>query len=207
VRIPGKSFPNEVIILGSHLDSINPGERSNYAPGADDNASGTATNMEIFRVLMANNIYPDRTIEIHAYAAEEIGLVGSMEIANTYRKNNVAVHAMIQFDMNGYANSGFDRVWLVANKTDRALTNQLGELTETYLKMPWSTGNLWAGSSDHASWDKYGYPVAFPFEHPTAHNPHIHTSRDTVQNINAWPMVRAYAQLGLAYLLKYGVVH
>ncbi len=205
VRIPGKSLYHEVIVLGSHLDSINPSQRSQYAPGADDNATGTATNLEIFRVLMANGIQPERTIEIHAYAAEEVGLVGSMEIANTYRKNQVRVHAMIQFDMNGYSRNGFDRVYLVSNKTNRDLTAQLGYLTETYLGLPWTAAPLWAGSSDHASWHKYGYPAAFPFEEPGRHNPHIHTSNDTVQNINSWPMVRAYSQLGLAYVLTHGV--
>lgn len=207
VRIPGKSLAQELIILGSHLDSINPSQRSNFAPGADDNASGTATNMEIFRLLMENNVVPERTIEIHAYAAEEVGLVGSMEIANTYRRNQVRVHAMIQFDMNGYAQQGFDRVWLVSNKTNSELTHQLAQLTEVYLKMPWSKAPLWAGSSDHASWNKYGYPAAFPFEDPRGYNPHIHTSRDTFGNINSWPMVRAYTQLGLAYVLRYGVGH
>ena len=42
------------------------------APGADDDASGSATILEVFRTMMKNRFEPDRTVEFHAYAAEEV---------------------------------------------------------------------------------------------------------------------------------------
>lgn len=114
VRIQGQKAPTEMIILGSHIDSVNwddgTGSRS---PGSDDNASGTATNMEVFRLLMEGGIRLDRTLEIHGYAAEEAGLVGSQNMASRYKSANKNVIAMVQHDMNLYRGNGPDRIYLV----------------------------------------------------------------------------------------------
>ena len=49
VRIEGKKYPDELVLLGSHLDSIAGWYSSGDAPGADDNASNTATNMSVLK--------------------------------------------------------------------------------------------------------------------------------------------------------------
>ena len=199
-RIIGSTQASDIIILGSHLDSINPKDNKN-APGADDNASGTSTNLEVFRLLMANNVKPKKTIEIHAYAAEEIGLVGSGEIADSYKMNGINVIAMVQFDMNGFSKDGKNKLFFVSNGTSKDLTQTLGELTDTYLSVPWSTRPLLFGSSDHAAWAKRGYPVAFPTENPFAFNRKIHTADDKTQHINQPEQMATYAKLGVAYLM------
>lgn len=202
VRIPGKSNPSEIVILGSHLDSINNNDNKN-APGADDNASGTATNMEVFRNLMQHDIYPERTIEIHAYGAEEIGLVGSGEMADSYKTNSKKVVSMVQFDMNGYSQDGSRKIYFVSNNTDSNLTKQLGQLVDNYLSTPWTTQFLMFGSSDHASWKKRGFPVAFPTENPFAFNNNIHTSKDTLDKMNVPEQMGDFAKLGVAYLMHF----
>ncbi len=202
VRIPGTKNPSEVVVFGSHLDSIN-GMNWDFAPGADDNASGTATNLEIFRVLMANNLYPEKTIEFHAYAAEEIGLVGSNEIAQAYRHQGVDVSAMIQYDMTAYSGRPFDRIYLIANKTDRQLNENLARLAQDYLGLPTEVRSFMSGTSDHASWHRAGYPAAFPFENPAAYNRKIHTSDDVIDRLNAFDQSVAFTRLGLAYVIQF----
>jgi len=203
VRIEGTDSPDEVIILGSHLDSISRG-RHNMAPGADDDASGTATNLEIFRVLMENNIHLGRTLEIQAYAAEEIGLVGSGEIADSYADQNINVVAMIQFDMNGYSKNKKPHIYLISNKTNRSLTRRLKDIGKAYLDIPIKEQMLFLGSSDHASFNRVGYPVAFPTENPWAFNRKIHTPEDTIDLLNAPEQMTSFAKLGLAFLLEDG---
>ncbi len=204
VRIPGTTMADEVIVFGSHLDSINRSTGNNFAPGADDNASGTSTNLELFRLMLKYNLKPQRTIEIHAYAAEEIGLVGSNEIARAYKKAGVNVVAMIQHDMTAYSGIQSDKIWFVSNKTDSQLTGQLGELVDRYVGVPWGTAPLYFGSSDHASWNRQGYPAAFPFEPPRNTNRAIHTSDDLFDRLNAWNQATAFAKVGIAYILHYG---
>lgn len=204
VRIIGQKFPNEVLVLGSHLDSINPSTDSTFAPGADDNASGTATNLEVFRVLMANKIRPARTIEIHAYAAEEIGLVGSAEIARTYRKKGVNVLGAIQFDMTAFSAQKTNVINLLSTDTDPKLTQTLGKIVEKYLGMKWVIKPLTWGTSDHKSWTLQGYSAAFPFEDPDLMNRDIHTSNDVFAKLNAFDQAANFSRIALAYLLDFG---
>ena len=201
VRIKGSATPDKIAILGSHIDSINRSDNGN-APGADDNASGTATNMEVFRVLMEQNYKPASTIEIHGYAAEEIGLVGSKELASLYRKSGKQVVSMVQFDMNAYAGNG-EKITFVSNKTDKSLTNQLKQLVGMYNTIPASSGFMIFGSSDHASWNAQGFPVAFPTEDPFSFNRKIHTPDDTMANINSPKQIEEFAKLGVAYFMEF----
>ena len=81
VTITGKSRPQEIVVVGGHLDSINQSWMgSKKAPGADDNASGSSNIFEALRVLISQP-QPERTIEFYWYAGEESGLLGSAEIA------------------------------------------------------------------------------------------------------------------------------
>lgn len=203
VRIIGRKHPNEIVVLGSHIDSINwrDGEEAR-APGADDDASGTAVNLEIFRVLMQEGLALDRTLEIHGYAAEEIGLVGSQHMASNYRSQGKAVVAQLQHDMTLYRSGEKDMIWLVTNNTNPSLTRDLGVLIERYAGVGSGRAPLYAGSSDHVSWHRKGYPVAFPSENPKDFNPRIHTANDTTRGAS-FTQAAAFARLGLAYAGHY----
>jgi leucyl aminopeptidase len=209
VRIAGTTRPSEVIVLGSHLDSVNWRDgTSSRAPGADDNASGTATNLEIFRQLMAGGIRPERTVEIHAYAAEEIGLVGSQDMATKYKNQGVNVVAMVQHDMTLWKAAGApDKIWFVTSNTDDGFNTLLAQLVDGYVGLPWGKAALSGGSSDHASWRRAGFSTSFPFENPTNYNGHIHTAGDTVANSGALTQAAGFAKLGLAYVLHFGGIN
>ena len=59
-------------------------------------ASGSSSVLEVFRVLASNGFRGSRSIEFHAYAAEEVGLLGSQAIASTYQKEGKVVAGMMQ---------------------------------------------------------------------------------------------------------------
>jgi predicted RNA-binding protein Jag len=204
VRIEGSEFPDELIVVGSHLDSIAGFfGSSNTAPGADDNASGTAVNFAAFTALAQSGLRPSRTIEIHAYAAEEIGLIGSAAIARKYKRENINVVTMMQNDMNLFAQDE-PTIHFVTNGTHTPFNKQLQTLVELYAGVPWKEGILLAGTSDHASWTRQGYRSAFPFEHPTNHNKNIHTPNDTVDAVGvSFEQSAAFAKLTAAYLLHF----
>ncbi|MBI4386333.1 MAG: M20/M25/M40 family metallo-hydrolase [Elusimicrobia bacterium] len=197
-RIVGQKNPNEIVVVGSHIDSIN--QRDPYArsPGADDDASGTAINLELFRLLMERGVQLDRTLEIHGYAAEEAGLVGSQEIARSYVEAGKAVISMLQNDMNLYSKDGKMKIWLVSSNTSDLLNEMLGRLISGYVGVPWEKRRLGLGSSDHSSWNRNGVHAAFPFEDPGASNPRIHTQNDTVEGAS-WEQAAAFARLSLAF--------
>ncbi len=205
VRIQGRVKPEEIIILGSHIDSINHRDgRHSPAPGADDNASGTATNLEVFRVLMENNMTLERTLEIHGYAAEEIGLVGSQDMATKYKHAGTQVVAMVQHDMNLHNAANVDEIWFVSNNTNAAFNNQLAALVDQYVGVPWKKAPLYAGNSDHYSWTRQGFVAAFPFENPSEYNEWIHTRHDTIETAGRFTQAAAFAKLALAYIAHFG---
>lgn len=70
-EIPGTEKPDEWIILGGHYDS------HDISPGAFDNATGVTLVMEVARLLQPYQNQLKRTIHFVAFAAEEMGLLGS----------------------------------------------------------------------------------------------------------------------------------
>jgi len=182
-RIVG-SGPNkdEVVVIGAHEDSVN--SRPGNAPGADDDASGTSTVLEVFRVLAEQNFVPSRTLEFHTYSAEEVGLRGSMAIANDYQKKGVNVVAMNQFDMTMYpGNAG--KVGVVNDFVDSDLTKFLRMIIKTYSDLGIIETRCGYGCSDHASWTKAGFSASFPFESDFSRsNPKIHSTQDLLTFLN-----------------------
>jgi len=203
MTIPGTTKPDEVVVIGGHLDSISPGGASGSAPGADDDASGIATLTEVARVLLASDFRPARTVKFMAYAAEEVGLRGSLSIVKDFTKRNVNVVGVLQLDMTNYQGSDRD-IWLIDDHTDRAQNTFLTQLIEAYTGATWGVDRCGYACSDHASWTRAGIPASMPFESRFRQsNREIHTIRDTLEmsGNNAQHAVK-FARLGAAYALE-----
>lgn len=206
VTIAGKDSPDEAVIVGAHLDSIvgfGMNEKS-VAPGADDDASGVASMTEALRAMVEHSYKPKRSIHLIAYAAEEVGLRGSQEIARQFKQNSRKVAGVLQLDMTNYKGAAND-IYLLTDFTDKAQNSFLEQLIATYLP-GLKVGNDRCGyaCSDHASWHAQGYPVSMPFESTFARdNPHIHTAKDTYVNSGSQSAhALKFARLAAAYLVE-----
>lgn len=195
---------SEIVVIGGHLDSINQagfGSKNMNAPGADDNASGTATVIEVFRQLMESGFKPNRTLMFMGYAAEEVGLWGSQEIANTFRQNAKSVVAVMQLDMTAFPGSG-SQITFMTDFTNPQLTTFTQKLADTYVKIKWSTDKCGYACSDHASWHKAGFAAVMPFEALFSQNNRaIHTSSDVLDKLDMNHSL-AFAKLGLAFMVE-----
>jgi bacterial leucyl aminopeptidase len=183
LTIQGTTFPGEVVVLGGHLDSINIGNTAGQAPGADDDASGVASLTEVIRAAMVLNYRPQRTVKFMAYAAEEVGLKGSKDIATAYQAQGVNVVGAFQLDMTNYKGSTFD-VGMVTDNTSAAQNNFVTTLITTYGGgLTYTTFACGYACSDHASWTNIGVPSSLPFEATiSTDNPYIHSANDTYAN-------------------------
>ena len=205
MTIEGVDNPEEFVIVGGHLDST--ASNNNNAPGADDDASGIATMTESVRALFELGFEPQRTIEIMAYAAEGIGLVGSAEIAEEYADNNVNVISVVQFDMTNYNGSAID-VSFITDYTNGTLNSFLMELINYYNadgahEITYGTSLCNYGCSDHASWTSEGYMASFPFEANFGqHNGNIHTSGDTYSVSGTADHAAKFSKLCTEYLIE-----
>jgi len=79
-ELKGSTKPNEIILIGGHYDSV-PG-----APGASDNAGGTALIMELARIFKEKST--KRTMRFIAWGCEESGLVGSISDVKRLKKES-----------------------------------------------------------------------------------------------------------------------
>eukprot|EP01123_Difflugia_compressa_P001992 TRINITY_DN1262_c0_g1_i1.p1 TRINITY_DN1262_c0_g1~~TRINITY_DN1262_c0_g1_i1.p1 ORF type:complete len:237 (+),score=52.37 TRINITY_DN1262_c0_g1_i1:181-891(+) len=201
-RIRGNgASANEIVIVGGHVDSTSSGSR---APGADDDASGSVTVLEIFRVLAATpDFKPSRTLEFHGYAAEEVGLRGSQAIAQAYVNEGKVVVAMLQLDMTGYVRTGTTpTMGVMTDYTNSAVTAFIRQLITTYTNTPGVNTACGYACSDHASWYRAGYPSSFVFESLDENsNPYIHSVNDVVSRLD-FDHILEYAKLGLSFLVE-----
>jgi len=206
MTIEGAENPDEFVIIGGHIDST--AGNNNDAPGADDDASGISTITEVARVLFEADFVPNRTVEFMAFAAEEIGLVGSAEIAEEYSNNNVNVKAYVQFDMTNFPGSVSDVYITTDSYNSNDLNAYLIELMEHYNasgahQVTYGTTICNYGCSDHFSWADNGYEAAFPFEaNFSESNPNIHTSGDTFDVSGNALKAAKFAKLGLEYIIE-----
>ncbi len=205
LTFPGSETPDEVVVLGGHLDSIGGmwGGGDRRAPGADDNASGIAVLSEAARILSQAGWRPKKTVQFMGYAAEEVGLRGSKEIADRYAREGKKVVGVIQLDMTNFRGSA-DAIYLLSDNVDPALTAFLGRLVETYSGVPLQSTACGYACSDHASWTRAGFPASAAFESAVGNmNPNIHTPRDTLDNSGGTAEHSvAFAKLAVAFAVE-----
>jgi hypothetical protein len=97
-EIRGYEKPDEVVILGAHLDSWELGT------GALDNGCNAALVIEAARAIKATGLLPRRTIRFVLFSGEEQGTIGSFEYVKAHRAELDKIRAMITYD------SGIGRV-------------------------------------------------------------------------------------------------
>jgi len=116
--LPGsdRARAKEAIVIGAHYDHVGLGGSLSVTPehtgeihnGADDNASGTASIIEIARAAVADRARFPRTLVFVAFAGEERGLLGSAHYVDQPRVAVENTIAMLNLDMVGRANGGVD---------------------------------------------------------------------------------------------------
>ena len=103
--LPGTEQPEKRIIVSAHYDSINlraslakaPKAAEAPAPGADDDASGTAVVLELARVMSQYRFR--KTIVFIAFAGEELGYIGSSHYASRAKANHEQIEAVFAHEL------------------------------------------------------------------------------------------------------------
>lgn len=110
--LPGRSARR--IYISGHYDSVaraagqrfDWGRTDVYAPGADDDGSGTSLTMELARVFASSGLDFDATLVFICFAGEEEGLVGARYHAQAAAKDSVPIVAVINNDITGNSLGG-----------------------------------------------------------------------------------------------------
>ena len=100
-EIKGSVYPDEIILVGGHLDSWDLGD------GSHDDGAGCVQSMEVLRLLKLTGYVPKRTIRVVLFMNEENGLKGAKtyaEIATNKKENHVFA---LESDSGGFTPRGF----------------------------------------------------------------------------------------------------
>ncbi len=171
-EIRGSEKPEEVVILGAHLDSWD------LASGSTDNGTGSMAVLEAARALAKLGVQPKRTIRFVLFTGEEEGLVGSKKYVEAHREELEKISAVLVHDM------GTGRVLTLGlhdNYQDREIAGRvlapLGELKLLEPSMRRSEG------TDHLSFNQAGVPGFYCIQDEAEYTRTHHSQSDTFDKV------------------------
>ncbi|WP_141731032.1 M28 family metallopeptidase [Oligoflexus tunisiensis] len=179
--LPGRSRPDEVYVVGAHYDSTS--ERPfELAPGAEDNASGTAGLLTLARLFAEQP--PEATLIFIAFSGEEQGLLGS----RAWLKNWLAdgrtqqIHGVFIMDMIGYSGDGELDCLLETSPASQPFLSQIQAAHKDAELVLTSSLDYWG--SDHVPFLDNRIPAVLFIENDYLDYPAYHRSTDTVDKIH-----------------------
>ena len=181
-ELPGDGSTDDIFIVGAHYDAIS--ENSSLtAPGAEDNASGTAAVLEIARIF-SHNPPPARVI-FACYSGEEQGLHGSRDQVNRLIASNelADVKAALIMDMIGYSSDSDLDTLLETSSTWSDLSNTFAQAGAMYTNLRIVTSFNPFGS-DHIPFIQNQTAALLVIENDWNIYPSYHRSSDTPEKIS-----------------------
>jgi len=165
-EIRGSEHPDEVVLLGAHLDSWD------LATGGTDNGTGAIAVLEAARILGTLGEKPKRTIRFVLFTGEEEGLLGSDAYVQAHRNELDKFQAVLVLD------NGTGRITAMAlqgHEETRAIWQSMFQpLQATLGPVDVRSGNK--TGTDHLSFIPYGVP-SFNYDQLTRGYDHTHHSQ------------------------------
>ena len=190
-EIRGYEKPDEVVILGAHLDSWELGT------GALDNGCNAALVIEAARAIKATGLIPRRTIRFVLFSGEEQGMFGSWQYARAHRAELDKVRAVIVYD------SGIGRVtgYSLTGRADiedgvREILKPLDSWDVTHHTLDGDIG------TDNWDFVLEGVPTLVAEQEEANYLPNYHAASDTLDKVD---MRELKINTALAALSAWGI--
>jgi hypothetical protein len=185
-EIKGSETPNEIVVVGAHLDS------NDLGPGALDNGAGSAAVLETARAVKALGLRPRRTIRFVLFTGEEEGMVGSIAYVERHREEMDRTIAALVMDIG----AGRPLGWFSMGRTDldegiRALSAPLSQFGD------FSIEHSAFAATDNAPFMAEGVPNLILLQDETPYFPVHHTIADTPDKIDPRDYASAVATLAV----------
>jgi carboxypeptidase Q len=181
-EIAGSDKPDEVVMLGAHLDSWP------SATGATDNAIGCAVMMEAARLIKSAGIRPRRTIRVALWSGEEGGILGSQAYVKAHF-GSAEDPKPEWFKLNAYINmdagTGRIRGLRVFGPPEAAafLRPALAQFADYGVAGVSTNNSRFLGGSDGAAFSSAGLPSISTSQDPIEYAITRHTNADTYDHI------------------------
>jgi hypothetical protein len=184
----------EFIVVGAHLDHV--GSQAGWLtfPGANDNASGVASIVEMARSLKNGDVKTDRSILFVVFSAEESGMLGSKHFVDNSPVGLDKMVAMLNFDCVAQGDSiaiggkhSFPMIWDMAKKLDEKHTQLLSGRT------------FGGGGADAEAFYRKGIPTLY-FNTSGGYK-YLHLPTDRTETLNP-VLFEKLTRLGYATMLE-----
>jgi carboxypeptidase Q len=181
-EVPGTDRANEIVILGAHLDSWDPGV------GAIDDGAGVALVMGVAKLISELDTKPRRTIRVVLFANEEFGTSGSRTYTTAAQAESV--RHVLGFE----ADFGAGPVWRLSSRVN---PNQLPVVEQIFratapLKLA-RGANTATGGADLDGLARAGMAILSPDLDGTKYFDVHHTANDTLAQIDPGALQQAVA--------------
>lgn len=172
-----------LVIVTAHLDSINlNGSAATRAPGADDNASGSAGVLEIARVM--NDYRGSHDLRLVLFGGEEQGLHGSQQfVSQLSTAEKGRIRAVVNMDMIARRNTAGLTALIEGAPVSQALIDSAVQAADDYTELEVQT-SLHPHDSDHVPFIDAGVPAILTIEGTDSANDDVHTENDAVATLD-----------------------
>ena len=190
-ELRGRERPDEVVVIGGHLDSWDVGQ------GAHDDGAGCVIAMEALTVLRKLGLRPRRTIRVVLWTNEENGLRGGKAYAKAHKSELGGHVAAIESDSGGFAPVGLGvhmidkgQQALAAEQAGQMLT-LLGGLGATRVRAGW-------GGADISPLGPAGVPMLGLQVHGEHYFDIHHTASDTLDKVDPKELAQCVAVMAVS---------
>ena len=173
-EVTGKKHPDQVVAIGGHLDSWDPGT------GAIDDGAGVAIAMAAGKLIHDLPQRPDRTIRVIAFANEEMGLWGGRAYAD---KHGAEVK---KFQLGTESDFGARKIWRMSASVKpeaRGAIEQIAKVVEP-IGVAYDAKMPGGGGSDLSQMHAKGMAALTLTQDGTDYFDYHHTANDTLDKID-----------------------
>jgi len=173
-EITGKKYPDQVVAIGGHLDSWDPGT------GAIDDGAGVAIAMAAGKLIHDLPQRPDRTIRVIAFANEEMGLWGGRAYADKHAGE------VAKFQLGTESDFGAGPVWRMSASVKPAARDAIDQIAKVLapIGVAYDAKKPGGGGSDLSQMHGKGMAALSLTQDGTHYFDWHHTSNDTLDKID-----------------------
>jgi hypothetical protein len=173
-EITGRKHPDQVVAIGGHLDSWDPGT------GAIDDAAGVAIAMAAGKLIKDLPQRPDRTIRVIAFANEEMGLWGGRAYAEKHAGE------VTKFQLGTESDFGAGKVWRMSASVKPEAREAIGQIAKVLepIGVAYDATRPGGGGSDLSQMHGKGMAALSLTQDGTKYFDWHHTANDTLDKID-----------------------
>ena len=173
-EVTGRKHPEQVVAIGGHLDSWDPGT------GAIDDGAGVAIAMAAGKLIHDMPQRPDRTIRVIAFANEEMGLWGGRAYADKHAKD------VAKFQLGTESDFGARKVWLMTASVKPEARGAIEQIAKVLapIGVDYDARKPGGGGSDLSQMHGKGMAALTLVQDGTDYFDYHHNANDTLDKID-----------------------